>query len=620
MRSSVFFGKMTSDTTNRRKGREVLLTALLLAFFLCLGTAGAFGAQQGYELKNYDYTADVHKDHSLDVTQKLTVNVPEDTSEITVYVAKGSYRVTDIRVKGSESVVTSEDNDLAVKVTIPKSAAGKDYVIDLRYKVAYFKDYNSSYDRLYFDALSSAWKVPISQVNIKVNLPSDFPEKDLQMFAGQFGTQDTTNKAVFQVQGHTVNITAQKVPANFGITLKAQLPNGYWKGALDYGWVANLSALVFAVILLMTLLLWLIGGRDPRMKKSRYAYPPKGMMPMEVSYLDNGRFKTRDVVALLIYMGIRGYLRIQEYAPKQYRIYKLKEPSVHEEKYVRSAFDIIFRDVYEGRAVEMEDLGSRLSAAFSEIRIDIESGYTSKDMKSRTTLSRAFRIISMIMLGLGTGSVIILSTLYAYTDNRYAAPLVVALLSIATIYMVCTSYDNRKELETLWYRVRMGVSLACFAGVTVYSAYMLWQDLNSPLMPLLIVAMSFVCLWLTVLMSARARGNAAMNSKVDGLRRFINTASEKEISHILREDPYYYYKILPYAYQFSMMEKWAKKFQYMDIKPPSWYDFNLSGHAQTDRMMKKGTVSFAFSLISFARTIISEYDGMVNRGRRIRFR
>ena len=67
------------------------------------------------------------------------------------------------------------------------------------------------------------------------------------------------------------------------------------------------------------------------------------------------------------------------------------------------------------------------------------------------------------------------------------------------------------------------------------------------------------------------------------------------------------------------MEKWAKKFQYMGIQPPSWYEFQLSGHAQTDKMKKKGTVAFAFSLITFARTFASEYDGMINR-ERLKFR
>lgn len=610
-------------TSRDAGGIKYAIAGLLILFFvLCFtyqGTVESYGAQEGYALKVYDYKAVVNKNHSYDITQKLTVSVPADMKTITFYIPKGNYSISDIKVDGGKAVASVKDNDMEVIANVPPSASGKDHTFTLKYKISAYQDNIGAYDRMYFDPLSAAWKVPIGRVNITVYLPEDFPDEDLNMFAGQFGTQDATNKASFSVSDHVVHITADKVPANFGITLKAQLPDGYWKGAINYNWGEEMAGVIFAVILIMTLLLWLIGGRDPRMKHTRKFYPPKGMLPMETSYLDNGHFKTKDMITLLIYMGIRGYLRIQEYAPKKYRLVKLKEPPVQEEKYVRNAFNTVFRDVYQGRAVEMSDLGPRLKDTFVQMQFDVSSGYTSKDMRPCTTLSKVFRLIATIMLSLGVASIPTLSNMYIDTEMKYMMPVATLILSFVSIIATCWVFDNRREYDTNEYRVKMGASLVFFGAVVVYGCVQMWSRFSAVVVPVIIIGVSFICLWLTVIMKARARGNAVANNRVDGLRRFIATAKEKEITSILRDNPYYYYQILPYAFQFSQMEKWAKKFQYMGIQPPSWYEFQLSGHAQTDKMKKKGTVAFAFSLITFARTFASEYDGMINR-ERLKFR
>ena len=75
---------MTSRDTG---GIKYAITGLLILFFvLCFtyqGTVVSYGAQEGYALKVYDYKAVVNKNHSYDITQKLTVSVPADMKTIT---------------------------------------------------------------------------------------------------------------------------------------------------------------------------------------------------------------------------------------------------------------------------------------------------------------------------------------------------------------------------------------------------------------------------------------------------------------------------------------------------------------------------------------------------------
>ena len=78
------------------------------------------------------------------------------------------------------------------------------------------------------------------------------------------------------------------IPENFGITLKAQLPDGYWEKTLDGSWSITAITLVMTGLSLILLILWIIGGRDPRVKKEKVTKPIEGLSPVELGYMFNG--------------------------------------------------------------------------------------------------------------------------------------------------------------------------------------------------------------------------------------------------------------------------------------------------------------------------------------------
>ena len=136
------------------------------------------------------------------------------------------------------------------------------------------------------------------------------------------------------------------IPENFGITLKAQLPDGYWEKALDGSWSITAITLVMAGLLLILLILWIIGGRDPRVKRESVTKPVEGLTPVELGYIFNSEVRTRDVLNLVLQFAQKGYLTISEYEPKRYRLIRGKAP-VNEERMYRNAFRILFEDVYK---------------------------------------------------------------------------------------------------------------------------------------------------------------------------------------------------------------------------------------------------------------------------------
>ena len=56
-----------------------------------------------------------------------------------------------------------------------------------------------------------------------------------------------------------------------------------------------------------------------------------------------------------------------------------------------------------------------------------------------------------------------------------------------------------------------------------------------------------------------------------GFKMFIKAAEKDKIERLLKEDPMYFEKTLPYAMVFGYAKSWSKKFEGLLLEPPRWY-------------------------------------------------
>ena len=76
---------------------------------------------------------------------------------------------------------------------------------------------------------------------------------------------------------------------------------------------------------------------------------------------------------------------------------------------------------------------------------------------------------------------------------------------------------------------------------------------------------------LTATMNKRsAPGNESFR-KFEGFRQFVAKAEKPVIERLLKEDPLYYDKTMPYALAFGYLKKWNHQFEGLLTQPPSWY-------------------------------------------------
>ena len=608
-----------------------LCLALLLAasVILCMPAhvsadgeaAGTAPIQSGgleggaYEVTKYDMKVTVGKDHSYDVTEAISVNIPQTLQRIEFAVPSGSFRMRGLTVEGAAFDASVSSSGSTVTIVDPQALTTGEHTYTIKYKILEFADRNAEKDILYLNLLLPEWKQPIGELNAMVTFPADFPIRDLEHFAGQFGAEDTSNMLTYNTDksSNSFSVSGRMIPENYGITLKADLPDGYWEGALDGIWAVFAMILVMGAAVLIMLILWIIGGRDPRIKRKPQNRPIEGVLPVELGYVFNNSFDGRDLVRMIIYFAIRGYLRISEYEPKRYRLYRLEDPE-GEEKLLRNAYGILFEDVYKGRALDMDDLGERLLRIENAIRDDVAAGFSNKDVQAYTPLSRAFRGVCICLTGIAAAITNGLRYSYQYVSVNYLESIFIGLAIAALTMLLCIAVDRRDSSSGETGRTMELITGALLAGLIIYFAVSIISSTGHILTGIMVAVLCGAAAFLSVIMRARGKANSILMMQLRQLRRFIAHPTPKELLENYLADNGYYYDMMIYALTFGSEESWAISFLTLDVPEPDWYTDDIEGHAFSNLRDKPTTVDYARDIRSFVRTIEGGYEEMKRRG------
>ncbi len=597
-------------------GKKLLrITAVVVMSIVLLAGSGfftaTFAAQKGtaYELNDLDMTIDVNKNHSYEIKKVYKVNIPEDLDELTFEIPNDGYKIDGIDIKGVEFTTEDRGSSVAVNVDSKKYLKKGEHTFTLTYKIIEYIDTNPKNDMLYFKALSPNVSIPIGKLRVTINLPKDFPTDDFQYYAGEFGTQDVTTKLSMEQNGKSYSLTGEMIPQDFGITFKAELPEGYWAYPMDNSWAERVALGVMSGVILLLFIMWLIGGRDPKVDVEKVTHPLENFSIAEIGYIYRGHVHVKDMIALIIYLATKGYLAISEYEPKKYRLLRLEEPS-DEEKFLRNAYDVLFKGVYKHRYLNMDDIGVRLRQMMKEIELDVLSGSSSRTMKARTLLSEILRVIAMLITSAGVASTFIFADLMSYRSPNYMPACAAGIATFLSLAFIATTYDSRHYSYNTMRGKLFPVALIIYLAISACSVYNLHLNNFSYVSVAAIAVCAVLAIPLVCIIPARGKDNALIVAKLEALEDFIENGDIKEINEYQEADPNYYYEILPYAALFSLAKTWAAKFDDQGIEPPAWWHDDVKGHVVS--VVKSHTAeTYADEITVFQRTLESEFRDML---------
>ena len=582
-----------------RRARAALTVPLMLLIMLSpllSGNAGeAFAADYSYTTEAFNVSVDITEKHVMKYDESITVDFLEPHHGIYRYIPiqKKFYDIDDIHIWGGdydESYEFTGENEngtygneiLQIGDAYRTYTGLKDYRI--KYSLVCTKDEDEKKDYLSLDLLPTGWQTPIKSADIVMTLPSGIDWDDLSLYTGEAGekidlSEDREHFEVsYSKDGKTLEISAEDLPQGYGITVQAELPEGYWKGVTSR---KILEIFAWIVPLLMALFMgftWLLNGKDPDVVKPVEFYPPDGLTPAEVGYIVDGKIDNKDLSSMLIYFASKGYLDIREKknAKGSYELVKKRDIPDSEPTFAVRLFGGIFpyAEEVEGmeQTVDLDDLPTGFGDAVDCARNELKDMYDRGSRKMFTSRSRSARGLGMFICAL----ILPVSVLVTASSNYMGLgmfgagfPLILVLIGLA---LISSSYDNRHSSGRVS-SVGKFIAGAVFAGLAaVVNFGLIIVSGGSALTAVIAAASLAIALFFEVFMWARTKENAAVYGKILGFRNFIATAEHQRLVALSDENPEYYYDIMPYAMVMGMSVAWAKKFENLKVPQPDWYE------------------------------------------------
>ncbi|MCM4166368.1 hypothetical protein KCTC52924_03301 [Arenibacter antarcticus] len=521
-----------------------------LLLMLCL----SIGNAQDFTVNNYTVDITIHKEGYFDVVENYDLNfdVPKH----------GIYRTIQTKYELEDSTGTTSSRKIKIaNIKVPNHKFDKpfDFVQKLQdqmeikigdkdinvigpqhYKISY-RVYNAfiftdSQIKFYWNIKPEGWSANFQQINFTIHVPQDvyLSRENSFVYSGDTGTtgQSKTIQTYF-ANGEFSGASKSDFISYPGqsVTVLINLPLG---AVAEYKpfwpfWTDYGFVFLIGILIAAFIWVWWIFGKDERVIATTTYYPPDHIDPALAGFLINDREDNSDLVSLFPYWGEKGLIRLEEIPKKG--LFGSKDTKIIKLNPLPMEATVYEREIFSGL------FNDSTSTETEEVLV--------------SSLKNTF-----------------------YTNMDTAREL---LKENAQPY-----YEGEsKKVQGILYVILILLAI----GLTAIGLFM-WGPIGAITMIISCVVLIYVNKFMV---KKNEKGNRLF-SELKGFKRFIKVAEEHKLEMLLKEDPHYFESTMGYALAFGMFNKWSKKFDGLDIPPPTWY----TGHSGAN--VKSFSRSFSSSM------------------------
>ena len=394
----------------------------------------------------------------------------------------------------------------------------------------------------------------------------------------------------------------------------------------------QLTIVLPVCFLLIVVGMWFAFGKDEKVMDHIEYYPPKGFNSAETGFFYKGKVDTQDVVSLIIYLAARGYIKITETSEKslftttgRFTITKLKDydgDKPEERLFLNGLFKISAaepsqRDMFSGLTNPEAVFGDDTANEVTEICLeDLKSNFyltvngIIANMNKKENRERIFeknslnKRLPIAIMCISAFLLITVRPLIDYHDSLFILLvllfpaigfyiLFLALFTDSMKTLIVNGVPTNKRSAGLTFGLVFGLG---FGGLPFAFMVMPALLLKTAYWTAFLTGITCIVLMLLleIRMKKRTTSGNELFGKIKGLKRFLETAERHRLEQIAGQSPNYFFKVLPYAYVFGIMDLWIKKFENIAIKQPGWYSGSSGfNHASVGRFMNE-MMKYAF--------------------------
>lgn len=548
---------------------------VLTSFLLC---SPVFA--ENFYIENYDVNLQVNKSKQVHITENIDVYFTSDMHGIFRDIPHKNASVSNIMVSENNYVSESGSNT-RIKIGHPNILLNGKHHYTITYDYNYFDNKNEFYHNI----IGTGWDTEIRHVNFNITMPEEFNTNDVGISIGEYGVQGFDGGAEFKIDG--LNITGQThriLQPHEGITVRLAVADGYFNKVSNTK--ANTLITLLVLLTLLSFVIWYTFGKDEKAIPVVNFYPPKGMNTLEVEIAYNEKASTQGLVAMLISLAQRGYIKINDYAT-DFTLTRLKYydgTDKLEKEFMSTLFapsnSTNFKT--DNRKISKHELET--SETFYKNCTDIIFDANSKKnlIYEKSSVNWGLRIIMLLcLLSIVSITFLALVNFNISQMGEYLMPLLMTAVALAVIL------TSKRDLFLIIWALTFGIipflgTIGEIGGVAPYNLPILYTGLIA-------VIICSICLY-----HLKKRNKQALSvlGNLLGFKKFIETAEKHRLQTLVEKDPQYFYDVLPFAYLFGISDKWINKFEGIMKLQPDWYtgDFNYHTFNNFSDSMKSVSV------------------------------
>lgn len=572
-------------------------------------------APDGYYFTKQIIELKVHRDRTIDVSEYLETNFLERSH--------GIFRTIPLRFWTKRDVSEAQDgSDLQMRynaVELDNLEISEEFwpddldsLLDIRigsgdvwvegrhpYRLSYTltipnDDRVDASDLFFHSIVGSGWTCSTDTVYFKVEFDDELPAASLdslRLFCGPEG--DENNKAdevLYYKDGHTLKGCYVGLKSFEAVTMYIPLPDGFFdKGKIPFWSTMAWITAVLTLLVLVYVCFKEMQGDEPVAPVVTFK-PSKGLTSADIGSLVDAKVDDIDLLSVIPMLAANGHIVMTPLKDNKTRITRgnVLLPADTPE-YVRC--------IYEGFFLGQEEFFlDKPGRKFGE-----------KWIKAKRLLTSKYGYKLQDDDGLPV--IVLLIILFTLTCSFATVPPEGVMVGGMVIFMLVLEalfYGNWKNMmQKITFHegcaggcasllIILAVIVAIPSGaMTYYAGLMAGGDYYLPKSMILGLGIAVA---LAVLFRYRLRKLSPLRrqhlGEVLGLKDFIMTAEKDRLEMLLKEDERYFYKILPYAMVFGLVNEWAAKFNGLVVAPLAEFG-NTSINAMQQLLRSNDMNSFA---------------------------
>lgn len=392
----------------------------------------------------------------------------------------------------------------------------------------------------------------IGILNFSISLPKDF-EGDPRFSSGYYNIYVEDIMTYTYDGGVITGTVTQIMRDNDTLSMTLTLPEGYFAGRYGESKLSAVMTVLIFLILALVAVYWFRTLKNPPLRVHARTLPPDGVNPGDVPFLLAGGHA--DFNMLISHWAVLGYLSF--YVNKSGHVILRRRMSMGNERraYERKIFDLLFggENLCDGASIRYKRVGEKAMA--------IVPRYWAKRIYEKRSGSPALaRLLCCVACAFAT----MLAMDVVAPEKLHGLFLLVSLIAGYamgwTIPKACGAYYLQD-----W--IFMGIGMGCGLLLLIVGGMG-----GSTLTMLPTVAMTAFIGWQTVHGGMRRPYGDEVIGQTLGFRRFLHHAADHHVMQMLRRDPQYFYKILPYAEAMGQGRHFVSLFHDCQLEPCQWYE------------------------------------------------